>query len=161
MLFLPPLKRAALMGLALMLSSGVWAQASGKLWGPAPADPAEAARIEAEAVNQQKMAHKQAQAPATKSCATCATTKADVWALAAEMRANVQNPAYDMNLSLARLKNNPMVIYPLDTFDPLYPIVIRTGDVHADKQAAKAAEQQWINNRKLQALGLPVEVAQP
>ena len=66
-------------------------------------------------------------------------------AVAAQMKANQGNPNFDMDAALKSLKR--YAIYPLDHYDPTFPIVARTGDKEADRLAVEQLKAQLKNQQ--------------
>ena len=67
-----------------------------------------------------------------------------ILALVEEMKANIENPNYDMAAAVKRLQQSPYVVYTLNYFDPEFPIVFRTGDAAKDLEAYNAAKEAWL-----------------
>ena len=67
-----------------------------------------------------------------------------ILALVEEMKANIENPNYDMAAAVKRLQQSPYVVYTLNHFDPEFPIVFRTGDAAKDLEAYNAAKAEWL-----------------
>lgn len=76
--------------------------------------------------------------------------EATLRALKAEMDANRNNAGYDMARSFQLLKGSPLIIYPLQSFDADFPLVIRTGDKEKDAINYNLAKETWAA-RKNQA----------
>jgi len=103
--------------------------------GPAPVSAEAQMQAERSAAVQMK-ARAKAQAGYNEAAQVSQTTlttadKAEI--VAAQMRANQDNPSYDMEAALRQLKR--YALYPLAHFDPNFPIVARTGNKEADRQA--------------------------
>ncbi|WNJ18918.1 hypothetical protein [Pontibacter sp. G13] len=59
----------------------------------------------------------------------------------AQMEANQQNPAYDMEGALKVLKKYTM--YPFNHFEPNFPIVLRSVDAAKDEAELQKAMEIW------------------
>lgn len=116
-----------LAGLLFGGMTALQAQSASSLVGKAPSVNA------SEQVLLKKQAHQAANDPAKapKLIATPAQ-QAEVMALVAEMKANVNNSAYNMQAAVLKLRECPYVMYPLNVFEPEFPIVFRTGDAATD-----------------------------
>lgn len=64
-----------------------------------------------------------------------------------EMAAHQDDPAYDMAASLYALRKLG-VMYPLENFDPSFPVVYETGEKATDKQQLKQAYKAWQQAQK-------------
>lgn len=60
-----------------------------------------------------------------------------------EMKANQNNPNYDMKAAVQKLRTSPYVIYTLGHYDPNFPIIFRTGDAAVDQQNYDQAKVAW------------------
>ncbi len=76
------------------------------------------------------------------------TREESILQLTAEMNANLNNPNYDMDAAVQKLRNSPYVMYPLGYYDPAYPIVFRTGDPALDQQNYNQAKAAWKAAKK-------------
>lgn len=90
---------------------------------------------------QRKAEAGQAQSPAQARQALDIQEKADI--VAAQMKANQGNASFDMATALRSLKR--YAIYPLDHYDPTFPIVARTGDEGADRITYNRLKSQLKN----------------
>ena len=88
-------------------------------------------------------APEQASTEKTASAQSAMTREESILQLTAEMNANLNNPSYDMDAAVQKLRNSPYVMYPLGHYDPAYPIVFRTGDPALDQQNYDQAKAAW------------------
>ncbi|MDX2248195.1 MAG: hypothetical protein SF052_15530 [Bacteroidia bacterium] len=82
------------------------------------------------------------------SLSTPPRDEATLRALKAEMDANYPNPGYDMARSFQLFSGSSLVIYPFKSFDPDFPLVIRTGDKNKDALNYNAAKAEWATRKK-------------
>ncbi|GAB4417343.1 MAG: hypothetical protein OHK0039_27590 [Bacteroidia bacterium] len=123
--------------LALMLLGVLGVQAQ-SIVSQAPAVQTDRTEVQQPDYQQQKLAKVQAQQAASQT--TTGKTSKMLNALVAEMKAQQNNPAYDMAGAVKQLQR--LAIYPLDHFDPAYPIVERTGNEAIDAARYDQAKQQ-------------------
>ena len=141
-----------LLALFGLLCTGAWAQSSA--FGKAPSTPQEREEAQLRSYQQIKLSRKAAaesstqQATKTVYATKNAQSKEQMADLYAEMKANVSNASYDMSASLKKLKSSSEVMYPLNKFDPTFPLVLRTGDAQSDNLAYNKAKQNWLNAQK-------------
>ncbi|MEZ4827541.1 MAG: hypothetical protein R3C61_14855 [Bacteroidia bacterium] len=109
--------------------------------------PAHSAAYEAKSAQKAAMEESKMQAR-LKSLSTPPRDVATLQALRKEMDANRSNASYDMERAFRLMKASPLVVYPFQSFDADFPLVIRTGDKSLDAANYNLAKESWANAKK-------------